>query len=134
MSKNANPGELRTPILLQNYTESKTKNGYMQPIWEDVFDGQPMLVKWVNIHGTEVWEAMANNLTDAATLTCRYTNRISPQSRLLKVVDEPQFNTLMAEGKTQEAEALYYNVISLDNVEERSAWLEVKVARKVPAK
>ena len=74
-------------------------------------------MKWVNAHGTEVYQSMNLDLREPATLTGRYSSLITPQCRITKVGDpEP------------------YEIISIDDVENRHQWLEIKVQRMVSAR
>ncbi len=140
VSKDANPGELRTPVIVEAYTQTINSNGYPVQVWENVFgindDGTDkyLRVKWVNLHGSEVWEAMSHDLKEPATLTSRYTPLLTETCRILKEADLEKRDALVAAGKQDEADALYFEVISLDNVEETGEWLEANVQRMVRAK
>lgn len=135
MSKDANAGELRTPIIVESYSETRNANGYKIKVWANVFgENRYLKVKWANLHGAEVFEAMSLNLKEPATLTSRYTPLLTETCRILKKSDEAQRDALLANGKEEEADNLYFEVISLDNVEEMNDWLEIKVQRKVSAR
>lgn len=116
MSKSANPGELRTPVrfcLIQKGTDA---DAVYQETPVNVFGG-PVNVKWVNAHGTDALMAMQMQLREPATITCRYSAKITPACVVFKG-DDPD----------------PYDIISIDNVEERNRWLEIKVQRRVPSK
>jgi len=118
MAKSANPGELRTLIEIKSYTETVNENGFKDKLWANVFDeGVFVGCKWVNVHGTEALTAASLNLREPATLTLRYSPLITPTCRVYKKGDDAP-----------------YEIISLDNVEERGLWLELKVQRTVAAK
>lgn len=114
MSKYANAGELRTPVRFLRPSEEVNDNGFPVAVEPDVMNG-PVMCKWVNAHGSEALTAYQMRLREPATLTTRY----SPQ------LDDA---TLIVErGEKQ------YEVISVDNVEQRNIWLEIKVQRKEAA-
>lgn len=118
MAKSANPGEMRTAVYIEKYTETQDADGYPVRTWENVIsEGHRMYVKWVNAHGTEVYEAMRTGLKEPATLTMRYSPLITPQCRVIKV-GEPE----------------PYEIISINDVEDRHRWLEIKVQRTVSAR
>jgi len=124
MSKEANAGELRTPVIVEAFTDTTDSDGYKSKAWANVFgDDQTLKVKWVNAHGVEVYESMRLELREPATLTARFSPLITPECRILKAVD----------ANKEDAEQLYYEIISLDNVEDRDQWLEIKVQRMVKA-
>lgn len=117
MAKYANAGELRTPVIVERCIETQDADGYPARAWENVFGQGEYRVKWVNAHGTEVYESMSLDLREPATLTGRYSPLITPQCRIVKAGDpEP------------------YEIISIDDVENRHQWLEIKVQRMVSAR
>ncbi len=125
MSKYANAGELRTPIIVEADVGAGDGEGYKTERWTNVFGpDKTTRVKWVNAHGAEVFEAMRLDLNEPATLTARYSPLITSQCRILKVSDI----------NSEDKENLYYEIISIDDVENRHEWLEIKVKRKVSAK
>ena len=125
MSKYANAGELRTPIIVEADVGTGDGEGYKTECWTNVFGADKTIrVKWVNAHGAEVFEGMRLDLNEPATLTARYSPLITSQSRILKASDKD----------SEDREKLYYEIISIDDVENRHEWLEIKVKRKVSAK
>ena len=139
MSKDANPGELRVKIIVEAFTEGESKNGFRVLNWFNVFGlddhgiDKFLKVKWVNLHGSGAWEAMSLQLKEPATLTSRFSPLITETCRILKKSDVVKRDELIAEGKQDEADGLYFEVISLDDVENRHEWLEIRVQRKVSA-
>lgn len=123
MSKSANPGELRTKVYFKSIEHSTDDEAFTQEKEVNVFgqteDGVdiPARVKWVNAHGTEAFTAMQLKLREPATITMRYSPKINP-------------NLLVYKGDDKNP----YEIISIDNVEERCRWLEIKVQRKVAAR
>lgn len=118
MSKRANAGELRTPVRFMTIARTTDSEGFPVETETNVFgEGKAVSVKWINAHGSESFTAMQLSLREPATLTLRY----SP------LIDETQ---LVYKGSDPKP----YEIISIDNVEERSSWLEIKVQRKVAAR
>lgn len=74
-------------------------------------------MKWVNAHGTEVFTGMQLQLREPATITMRYSPQIA-RTLIVYREDDPQ----------------PYEVISVDDVEGRHRWLEIKVQRKGAAR
>lgn len=135
MSKDANPGELRTPVIVEARISGINPNGYRNESWHNVFgEDQYLKVKWVNLHGSELLEAMSLQLKEPATLTSRFSPLVTETCRILKKSDEAKRDRLKAEGKKDEADGLYFEVISLDDVEDRHEWLEIRVKRMVTAR
>lgn len=111
MSKSANPGALRTTVTFYQPSSEKDADGYR------VSGETPLCtvrVKWVNKHGVDVLAMKQLGLAEAATLTLRYRADITPVCTLRKSGDNRP-----------------YDVISIDNVQDRRAFMEITVARKV---
>lgn len=118
MSKSANAGELRTPVFFMRANSSDDSEGYSMGKAENVFgNGNSVRVKWVNAHGSDAFIALQMQLREPATITCRYSPKITPDLVVYRGNDPKPFE-----------------VISIDNVEERNQWLEIKVQRKVKAR
>lgn len=120
MARSTNAGEMRTRIKVFDVPEGETlnENGYPVRGPFNVFgEGESRMCKWVNAYGSEVYTAQAAGLTEPATLTMRYTPKVTPTCLIYKGADLRP-----------------YEVISVNDVEDRHAWLEVKVSRKVATK
>ena len=122
MAKQANAGELRTLVYFRRVVKETDEEGYPRVREETVFrDGAgrevPVHCKWVNAHGTEVFAAMQLQLRQPATLTMRYSPLIQPTMLVYKGRDP-----------------VPYEVVSVDDVEDRHRWLEVTVQRKGAAR
>ena len=118
MSKYANPGELRTNVYF--FRTERITDAENVPIERDVNvfgDGVAVRCKWVNTHGTETFTAMQLQLREPATITCRFS---------------PLINSRLIVYKESDPEP--YEVISVDDVENRHKWLEIKVQRKEAAR
>lgn len=118
MSKYANAGELRTPVYFKSITRSTNENGYPEDTETNVFGaGNAVYCKWVNAHGTEVMTAMELDVKEPATITMRYSPLIVP-------------TLIVYRGEDVDP----YEIISVDDVEQRHVWLEIKVRRRTPAR
>lgn len=119
MSKSANPGELRTSVFFMKTTRTIDSEGYPVETPVNVFgDGVPCKCKWVNAHGYEALQGMQLQLKEPATITTRYSDKLlNPKLLVYKGTDTHP-----------------YEIISIDDVEDRHRWLEIKVQRKVGAR
>lgn len=118
MARNAEPGQLRTRIEIKKPVRSKDADGYGPAEYVNVFsEGKSVFCKWVNAHGKEVFEARQIGLIEPATLTMRYTDRLTSTCII-----------------SRKGDANPYEVISINDVENRHTWLEVRVQRKDEAK
>lgn len=102
-------GQLRTPVTVISVTMTKNANGFNVPTEADAL-GYTLYVQWRNAHGTEVLQAQELGLRDKATLRCRYDSRITPTCIVRKGGED-------------------WEIISIDNVDERGQWMELTVAR-----
>lgn len=118
MARSANAGELRTRIrvtAMEPVTDSLGRpvtDEESNPVRREV-EVYACWCKWVNAWGSEVYAAMSAGVTEPATLTLRYTGKITAASLIYKGADPRP-----------------YEVISVNDVEDRHAWLEVKVRRR----
>jgi head-tail adaptor len=119
MSKSANAGELRTPVLVVRIERTTDAEGYPVEVPVNVFgDNNRIMCKWVNAHGSDAYIAMQMQSRDPATVTCRYSPLITPDCLVYKGSDPEPFEI----------------VGTPDNVEERNVWLEFKVQRREAAR
>ncbi len=116
MAKQAQAGELRTRIYIRRTVKASDHEGSPVQREESVFTPKdPERVwhcKWVNAYGTEVFTAMQLQVQEPATLTMRYSALIRPDCLIYKLGDP-----------------VPYEIISVNDVEDRHCWLEVKVRR-----
>lgn len=126
MAKQARAGELRTRIYIRKTVKSAEtvdEDGVAHETEQSVFKpdtlGKERMwhCKWVNAYGSEVFTAMQMQVQEPATLTMRYSPLIQPDQLVYKVGDP-----------------LPYEIISINDVEERHCWLEVKVQRRRAAR
>ncbi len=118
MSKSANAGELRTPVYFKKIQRVTDADGYPSEQEINVFgEDKYVLTKWVNAHGSEVFTAMQLQIREPATITTRCSALIDEKCIVYKGSDSQP-----------------YEIISIDDVEERHIWLEIKVQRKEAAR
>ena len=119
MSKAANPGELRTPVYFMRVTRERDGEGYPQEAEVNVFGPDVACkCKWVNAHGYEVFQSMQLEIKEPATLTTRYSPKLLDKKLIVY----------------KDTDKCPYEIISIDDVEERHVWLEIKVQRKAGAR
>ena len=114
MSRNANPGELRTPVRFCSVTRVQDSESYYSDTETTVLE---TWAKWVNAHGNDAFSDAVMKLQEPATLTVRYNAAIVPDLILYKGTDTAPFE-----------------IISVDNVDERGFWMEIHVKRLVSAR
>lgn len=120
MARSTTAGELRTRVRFFDIPgeDGQDADGYEAEGLVNVFgEGGSRMCKWVNAYGAEVYTAKSAGVEEPATLTMRYTPKVTPTCIIYKGGDSK-----------------CYEVISVNDVEDRHAWLEVKVQRKVAAK
>lgn len=109
-------------VYFRRVLKDTDEEGYPRQREEYVFTDsggreQGIHCKWVNAHGTEVFSAMQLQIRELATLTMRYSSLIDAAM-------------LVYRGK----DPLPYEIISVNNVEDRGRWLEIKVQRRGAAR
>ena len=119
MARRAGAGELRTAIRIFDYPRDergevlRDPDGYPAAQRVNVLgEGRVLHCKWVNAWGSEVYDARRTGVTEPATLTMRYTPKLTAACLIYRGSDPRP-----------------YEVISLNDVEDRRTWLEVKVQR-----
>lgn len=123
MAKQAGAGELRTRIYIRRTVKATDGEGVACQHEESVLgpDAQgkerTYHCKWVNAYGGEVLAAMQLQVQEPATLTMRYSPQIQPDQLIYKVGDP-----------------VPYEIVSVNDVEDRRRWLEVKVQRRRAAR
>ena len=124
MAKRGSAGALRTRIYIRRTAKDADDEGVASrneetSIFEDT-PGRPERMyhcKWVNAYGAEVLTAMQLEIQEPATLTMRYSPLIQPDQLVYKVGDP-----------------VPYEIVSVNDVEDRHCWLEVKVRRRRAAR
>lgn len=102
-----NPGELRTPIVLKSRTVSSGAGGFASKTNATIAS---MSSKWTNAHGVELLSDKALQAEGLATVLIRYLAGID--------------NTVIVEKDSKP-----YEVISMDDIQERHEYIELKVKR-----
>ena len=105
--KVSNPGEMRTRITLQSRSVSTETGGFQTPTWSTIAQ---VWARWVNAHGAEAWTAASLQAEQAATVTIRYRTGIDLTCAVLKGSER-------------------FEIVSMDNIQERSEYIELKVQR-----
>lgn len=103
--KVTNPGELNTQISLQTRTVSQDAGGFTTKAWATL---ATVWAKWENDHGQEAWTNASQGVIDRARVTIRYRTGVNARLAVLK-------------GSTR------YEIVSVDNVRERSEYIEMNV-------
>ena len=102
-----NPGELRTEITLKKRVVTSDAGGFPVQTWEKIAD---VWARWTNAHGTEVWTADMAGAKMPATVLIRYRSDVDM--------------TCAVEKGSQ-----MYEIFSIDNIQERNEYLEIKVQK-----
>jgi SPP1 family predicted phage head-tail adaptor len=105
--KTFNPGQLRTSIVLKSRGVSTETGGFQTPTWATI---ATVWAKWQNVHGAEVWAAESANAVRPATVTLRYRPDVD-------------------ETCAVELDGALYEIVSIDDIENRHEYLELKVQR-----
>ena len=112
---------MRTRITVKKLTDGIDADGYPTQAWANVLTGNSMIrCKWVSAHGKEVNENDRLGLGQIATVTMRYTPKITPRCCVWKE----------AEAQT---DANAWEVVSVNDPEDRHAFLELTLRRLVVA-
>lgn len=102
-----NPGELRTLVTLQSRSVSFDSGGFQTPGWATI---ATVWARWTNVHGSEAWTASSLQAEQPATVLIRYQTGVDTTCAVLKGSDR-------------------FEVVSVDNIQERNEYLELKVRR-----
>ena len=120
MAKRYHPGLATTAIRLWKKDETRDAAGYY--VYPDgyapLYGGAPVYCQWVNAHGREVYEARQAQVTEPATLTLPYSADITIDTLVERVG----------------ASGSKYEIIGLDDVDNRHAVRELKVIRREGAR
>ena len=114
MAKRANAGRMRTQAVVRKYAAKPNNNGIIAKTERELLFEMPVWCEWVNAHGKEFYEASSLNLQEAATLTMRYSPKVTVDCLIVRQEDGAEFK-----------------IISIDNISMLNEWLELKVARVV---
>lgn len=110
-----NPGELRTLVTLGTRAVSVETGGFrVGMVAFTAITGGEVWARWENVHGSEAWAAQAANVQEAATVLIRYRADV-----------EPTMGVKLG--------ANWYEIVSMDNIQNRNEYIELKVKRVVAA-
>ena len=109
-NKPTNPGELRTPVTLLKRTIFTDAGGFQAQSVETI---AAAWARWENVHGSEAWAASAV-ATEAATVLIRYRAGLD-ETCLVRM------------------DGTIYEVVSMDDIQQRHEYLELKVKRAAEA-
>ena len=104
-NKVTNPGELRTEITIETPTLEQDAGGAQSPGWDEL---DTVKCRWKNVHGSEVWQSQALQAQRPATVLIRYLAAVDERCSILKGSDR-------------------YEIVSVDDIEERHEYMELKV-------
>ena len=122
MAKTANAGELTTRVRFIKVAHTINENGFPVHTETDVF-GEPVYCRWVWAHGSEVFEHMELKLGQVATLTMYASPLITVDCRVVLVDELALVGTDLGP----------FEIVSIDSVENRGRYMEIKIKRKVKA-
>jgi len=105
--KAINPGELRTQITLQRRNVTEQAGGFLAPSWVNI---ATVWARWKNAHGNESLQAALQAAEAPATVLIRYNSAVDPTCAVLKG-------------------GVRYEILSVDDIEERGEYMELKVKR-----
>lgn len=106
-------GKLRTAITVKTVTRSSDTDGVPT---ESESTALTAKCWWVNAHGTEATENLRLNLGETATITMRYSSLVTVRQRVYRSGDTAP-----------------WEIVSIDNVDQRGRWTEIKLRRTVVA-
>ena len=119
MSKRANAGELRALIQIKRRVAGTNDNGFDTETYENVYgDGQYVHCKWVGNHGSEVFSRDSYTERRTATATMRYSPMADDGTLVVFLYGDPD----------------PWEVVNVDNVEQRNQWLELSLQKKIRAR
>jgi len=109
--KTINPGDLRTKVLLAPRTVSTETGGFPKAV-PTTASQVSAWAKWTNVHGAEAWSATAQGIEQAATVLIRYRSTLDESWYISK-----------------DNGVSWFEIVSMDNIGERSEYIELKVKR-----
>lgn len=104
-----NPGELRTDITIKSRAVTSGAGGFSSETYSTL---ATVKCRWVNAHGSEVWAAEAVQAQQPATILMRYVSGVNT-------------TCIVTLGSVN------YKVVSVDDIQNRHEWIELKVERLV---
>ena len=103
-----NPGEMRTKVTLKSRQVATATGAFQKPVYTTI---AVVWAKWINVHGTEAWAvSQTMGAAQLATVTVRYRAGIDLTCQVVK-------------------DSIGWEIVSIDDVQERHEYLELKVKR-----
>jgi len=124
-----NPGDLNVKVVLATRDTTKGTGGFAAKTYP--FLAQ-VWARWTNVHGPEAWTADSLGAEAAATLLIRYRSGIDRTCVVVKgatVTDVVDIHGTVT-GHTYTGGTVY-EIVSLDDIQERHEYIELKVKRLV---
>lgn len=119
MALSSTTGNMSSKVYVKRLVESVDADGYPVKTWTDIFSSF-VWCYWINASGAEVDQYDSVDLKENATITMRYTNKISVRDRVWLY------------GDTQDDEHAF-EIINVNNAKNQRRFLELKVRRVVEA-
>lgn len=108
-----NIGDFRTAIEIKRPIEVRDDDGYPYNEYQNVFEaGKKIYCRWKNTHGEEIFKALSAGFEQTAKLLIRYT----------KLVD---ISCVICKNEE------IYDVINIDDINNRHAYIELTVKRRI---
>lgn len=111
--KKAELGKLKTPITIKSVTIGTDADGTQTTTEATVITGKCF---WKNAFGNEAVENLRLNLVETATITMRYSSLVTVRQLVYRTGD-----------------SVAWEIASVDNIEQRNRWMELKLKRTVKA-
>lgn len=118
--KPTNPGELRTQITLLSRSVVAAAGGFPTVRYTTI---ATVWAKWANVHGSEVWAAATIQADAPATVLIRYRSGLDNTIAVCKGAQT--LSAALPSAVTGGA----WEVVSLDDVQERHEYVEMKIKR-----
>ncbi len=119
MSKSANAGDLRTMVQIKRRVVVTNDNGFDTETYQNVYgDGKYVRCKWVGNHGSEVFSRDSYTERRTATITMRYSQLADDGRLVVFLYGDPD----------------PWEVVNVDNVQQRNEWLEISVEKRIPSR
>lgn len=103
-----NAGDLRTRITFQEPTLTADAGGAQVAGYATIAETPTVWARWINDHGAEAVQGEALRSTQRATVTIRHRSDVQTTWRILKGTD-------------------VWQILSLDPVQDRSRYIEMRV-------
>ena len=113
---------LDTPIRILRKTSGVDNKGHPTTTWKEIIDAD-ILCEWHNRHGSELYQAAANQAVDAAYIRMWFMSGIDATCRIVKVAE----GFTVIDGK--KVFNSVFDITGIDNVQNRNQYLQIEVKR-----